>query len=578
MGRISEYQRSPQQSLVDTSAIESAGRIGRDISALAEQGSNLAFRAQEMQDNNFVAERAQKMENGAKEAWALHQSENAANPVNTYAKLQEKLASQREALLADAPSPQARQRLMQAANGMESSFKTLNTSWELEQGVKNTGTTSANGFDQIQTEALRASNPNMIPALEQKGQIFIDNLAKVASPQIVEKARSDFRKNIALSTFEGMINSDRFSEAEKALNSKAFDEHLGADGILHLQKQIKQGMEAQVARRANIESLKWTNPYEYAQKVGETKGLAPLDPQDPMSFRQRQVYVDNFNEKYGTAMPLLSKDEVAQFSIAMTKGNPTQQAAIMQNLASSLAPAQFTEFSTQIFKQAPEMGAALSLSQTSPDVTASILKGAKLLKNKAVLLSGTNEETVRLAYESKVKRSISDPVMRNMVYQSVRAISAAKAYDAGDTAIDSDKVDKAIDDVLGPIVTINDREALSFKNQKGEFLDSDAVEEAFEDLTANDLKSIQGDVPRDASGAAIPMDEIQSNYYLETVGDGLYYVKNKESQTYAADGQGRPFELQLKNIYYRKNGQQVNRENSPVTQVRPIKGTMEQGG
>jgi hypothetical protein len=555
MGRINEYQRQSFESRLNPGNIAVAGQTAQAFSQMANSMSDVAFRAQKIQDDNYVAEKAQEMEEKTKDLFTQHQQAYGENPIKSFDKFKESYSTIRDEYVNNAPSMGARQRLSQASNVLETSMKGHIGRWEIEQVAKNGQAKAATGLEGVQVEALRSKNPEMLDMLSKKGEVFLGNLSQVAAPEVVAKARSDFQKNLALNSFEGMINGGDYGGASRLLESKKYDGLLGAEGIKHLQRKIQTERDQAVAKVANIEGLKWSNPYKYAQEIGDVKGLAPVNEADPTSFLQRQQYVDYFNDKYGTKMPLLSPYEVNEFAVKVSKGDPTNQAAVLANLSANMTPQQYNAFANQVFEKSPAMGAAMGLALENQKASEDIIRGHQLLAKKAIVLGPDNENAIRFEYEKSVSSAIPDPELRARAYQAVRAVSAARTMDTGDTStVSTDAIQGAIADVLGNPVNINGRQTLSFRTPQGAFLEEDDFEDVFDDLTSEKIKvTHQGDYPRDISGAALPLDEIKSNFYLETVGDGMYFIKNTESQTYATNKEGKPFELNLKRIFTEAN-------------------------
>jgi len=551
MGRIPEYREAPARSTLQTQRINIAGSTARAAGKFAETIGEVVQKKQDIQENNYINLKSLEMENKAKSLFEEHQKANSANPNNTYGAYKEKLSLELNALMDDAPNGRAKSRLSQSSVMLQESMRGHVDNWESEQIVRNTGEAAEEGLNIVKTEALRLKDPRALEALKKKGQPFIGNLDGVARADLVEKTKKDFNQSLAVNSFTGLILEGNIEAAEKLLESKQYDEDLGAGGVEKIKKEILREKASRKTKKENLERLKYSDSWKYLQKIGDIAGYTPLDMSDPESlpqkFEQRAKYIEGVEKRHKFAeIPMMPKEEQLMFMQYLTTGSIEEKHERLQAIEQSLTGDQYQRFTKQIFSKSKELGMAMAYAIDDPELSKDIISGHRIMKSKTV---DADEATLKSSFSTALKESIPDVETKDSLYQAVKAYAVSKAHERGSSVVDSEDIEKGIERLTGPLVEINGRNTLSFRSGGKIFTD---LEDFYEDeITKEEIEIMHKDLPRDSTGSFIDIDDIKDDYSLELRGDGVYALKDP-SGDHAADKNGDVFLLDIKSIYEKR--------------------------
>lgn len=567
MGRIAEYRRSEFASKVRTENIATAGRVGKAFAGAALQVGAAVDRSRAQAEKERQAEQkkkrvldqqeanlqALKMETASKEVFENHKKNNEEFPNQTWGGLKQDMDKANQEIIDGTKSEFAKKQLSQAQLMMTENFKQTNNKWEREQTINNVGAGTKQGLESIQTESLRAASPQLVSLLEKKGEAFLSNLGEVANSEITDKARIDFKKNISLNSFKGMIEAGNIDGAEELLNTKTYDENLQDDGVEHIQKLIASKRRQGKAKTNNLKELKFKDAWKFLEKTGETALDVPLDLEDPESFNKRAEFIDFQKEKHKMEIPLMPKHEELKFIQQMTVGDVTTNLDKIEDFAVAMKPEQYDGFTDQIFKKNKELGIAMSVVQDDRGSAESIIRGNKLLKSKSMSLgSRENQSTTKTYYNEKVGNALPDQELRDDTYSAVRAMAIDNAHARGEEFIEQEDVDGAMSQLFGEVQQVNDFDTFSFKI-KGEFIED--LDEVFENLEQDQILTLHGELPKYSNGTVVEHDDLvnggswlsKTGFHLEVAGDGEYKILDTQGR-FLINNKGTPFILKMKGM------------------------------
>lgn len=408
--------------------------------------------------------------------------------------------------------------------------------------------------------AVLRSNPDLFDSKLQGHNEYIQALSKNEEIPAAAIRGLDLqgKQELAMSAVrgDGAISPEQTLDA---LNKGEWDKYLDGPSKNRLINEMEADIRARKAKVENLGILKYKKPYKYLEKVGDMGGISPVSFGDREGFEsivERGKWRDEKNQKHGIELPFLMEEEVLALRQSFLQRNPDNQVQFLEGMSSSMPREYYSEISQELFKKEPAVGVAMVIAPEDGAVAKELVQGHKLISEKAIKLPPRN--IFLEAFNSQTGQSIQDPNLRSNTVDAVMAIYAQESDRIGEASsdLDEDRMGDAIKKIIGEPVDINDKKTLSFRSSRdgdpnqGKFLDSDEFEELWDDVSVNDIRSVQDDVPRIANGSEVNLDKTKRRADLVAVGDGIY-VMRVDTQ-FLVDKSGKPFELNLKEIHRRK--------------------------
>ena len=213
MGRIPELRRRRNiETFREPGRINDAQRMGARIDNALSAGVQIFQEKRRAQDQSWLAESSATLQANAQEIESSHRKTRANNPNESWSDLKKSLQSNQENILKNAPSDRAKEMFRQKSFMLEENLRARNTSWESQQLTSNIQVNAANHFESIQTQAYRSGDPSQIDALFGQANEDLAALDRYSKPEVAAKARIGFKRNVAMETFEGMIDQGRLKK------------------------------------------------------------------------------------------------------------------------------------------------------------------------------------------------------------------------------------------------------------------------------------------------------------------------------------------------------------------------------
>jgi len=556
MGRIPEYQRQ-QASLANPSNVDRADDIGNIIASGADAAQDFFQRQRQAQEANFLSSRAIDLETRASQRMIDWQKNNASNPLGQEKSLQEAIQKDIEEIGGAAPSDQARSSLQRMGDDLKRRLSVQGNQWANQQLVKNIGDDIDRSSQTLQLEAFRTADPNKLEDIFKQHDMLLVSASTAMSKEAVDSINQVGKREITANLVQGMIEKDRLGDAQRLLDSKKYDEVLGADNTRRAYEMIDRKREMFQNRQEKLLSLKGKQPWKYLTEIGETKGLPPVqlegDPKSIInSFTKRESFIAEKSKKHAMEIPFLSDGEVDYLADSFMARSPTDAAALMNNLDDKISPQQKALIGRQLFAKEPGLSAAMMIAGDDKNSAAGIVKGMTLLRRgpegTGKPVDAPADSAVEEAFEAYVGTAIEDPGARLAIKQAATALMTNNVFSRGKSPkdfVDND-LKEALKSVMGPVADINGVKTASFRGKQGQFLNEDQFEDLVDELRDNQVEKILGDVPRTASGDPINLKKANGRIKLKAVGEGQYWIFTEEGL--ALDKNKRPFNLDLKAI------------------------------
>lgn len=323
MGKIRGYNRTQFGTGLNTGDIQRAGATNLSAGQVGQiaTGAALQITQQKLQIDTqaFMAKESLDFEAKLNESFTSWKKENEGNndaDFNSFR--QSEIARLRDESIQRAPNGIARRAFSQRAYAAEKNMEMQAQNWKLQRLAINTGEVVQDGLETLQTQAYRDANPAALGDILARSEEQLTPLQNTHKPEQIAEAREKFQFNTTINSFEGMIHGGEISEAKRLLNSRQFDEYLGANGIKRLEKQIAIYERQNKKKDQNFERLKFSDPYRYLDKKDE--GLAKLGEDGFFSFNDSDAVAKRLSfieeaqaNNPGMKLPFFAKDEIAAF-------------------------------------------------------------------------------------------------------------------------------------------------------------------------------------------------------------------------------------------------------------------------
>ncbi len=277
-----------------------------------------------------------------------------------------------------------------------------------------------------------------------------------------------------------------------------------------------------------VEMMK-TDPWQYYAAHGLVKAPQAINISDPkavaQAFIDRKPDIARVKELEGPLvppLPLLTKPEVEQIKQVTENGNAQQSASMLASLGANLDHDEKRSLSQAIATQANAPLVAAALNQPL-DIGTRILAGEKA---KGDVPAGKVRDAVNLA----IGGTVLDPEANEAIHESVYSYYKELSLQAGDTAkeVNTDRLNKSIEDVVGKNVSISPKffgptsKVFTYRDDKGQFVDENKLEDILGGITDDKLKKVNGDLPYASDGEQVKASDILKKARFVSLGDGLY--------------------------------------------------------
>lgn len=361
--------------------------------------------------------------------------------------------------------------------------------------------------------------------------------------------------------------------AQEARQAGLGDMADGIDKFAAVQDSVvdfaRQGLPEQGKRLTALKSqaeagdLSKADEYGALAKAYEAKGKALKDdpwgyyagqgvvqPHGPLSLGDQEAVTAQIMERRADAdrvreleqgaytLPLLTKPEMESLKTAFETANPKEAAAAFASVGVNLNAQEKQAVARTLGKESPLAAAALGM---DPESSLRLISGARAKGD-------VPEAKVREAANAPLQGLVMDPAANESMHAGIYAYYKQLALEAGDTAkeVNPKLLQAAIDAVVGPRVDVLPRiqrlqnaadsrsgfatgygtagatsSVLSYRDDSGEWVDANRLEDALSSFTDDTLESLGGR-PYASDGSPVPADEIKRNARFVTIGDGVY--------------------------------------------------------
>ena len=259
------------------------------------------------------------------------------------------------------------------------------------------------------------------------------------------------------------------------------------------------------------------------------------------ALNQRRSIQHHIKQNEGIDVPLLSSTDAKALTGAIEQASPEQKIDILDNMTKQLLPGEIGMVAGSLGVDSPHVAAAMVNSVHNKPIARDILLGADrdIPEPKKDEYSAAFMESTGLAIEDEQARQQALGAAKALYRE--RMFKANKASDI----LDGDEFEKAVQDVVGPVVEVGEGKTLSFRDQSGEYLTEDDFDDLIDEIDSEAIQATHGDIPRSANGEPLDVQRMFKRLRLAPVGDAVYYLKNEEGQFAMTEG-GRPFELNMR--------------------------------
>lgn len=371
-------------------------------------------------------------------------------------------------------------------------------------------------------------------------------------PKHANQLKQEGTQQLAVSSVQGWIELNP-ENAYKKLKDGEFDEFLDGTKKAQLMRAAKSRStingEISSSREFTLKEMRQRDPWRFAaQKEIEFK-KPQLNLSDPEYFKKLEVAREDFVEQYpGVKPPLFTDAEVSVLKEDLFSGNSELMTQRLNFLRDQMLPRQYNEFSKELFSKEPEIGVALGISNESMGTAQKIILGKKVLEDKSFAMD-IDENQMKQTYSEYLGDSI-DPgnsQFRENSYFAVKALIAQKVREGSiNSSPSSDDIRNAAKEIYGPTFDYKGSKMISFKDKKGEWVDSTYFDQIIEESTDEELFKHGNGMPLNISGEPFTKEDIEDHAKFQVVGYGKYILKMGDR--YALDQSGRPYVLDMKGL------------------------------
>lgn len=481
------------------------------------------------------------------------------------------------------------------SGNMEEAQYNIDRFMEVRESLMNSGELSAEKYadmglrfsDEVEKQKVLGEFDAVKPLGEEKVREYIGNFMKREDMPVERRQKfvnamlgdyRTFQANNELAGKQYLEQADFIADAvsrglEPDIDTTAVIEGLETSGNFEAAKKLRQvislGAETKEfvklspgTMKTEIDNLKQNprTPYDLARLNSFEKTMsAALKEirQDPMNFAISRKIVDDrsldFNsltpeaaqrrlqnaklvqQRYSLPeAPVLTQNEAAALGAAINAGDARSNAALLAVINQNF-PENTGAIVRSIAPKAPQFAQAAALYRSNPAAAVDIIEGVDIMKYEPEY-TPSSEDDFNDIYYQKVNNEMfayMSPEWRENIKKTVKANLAAKNRSDGNTKrqAESDKINAAIKDVVGEIVTIDNDN--NFKIPAPQGVSGEDFENWFLGLTDDA-------VPADArtlTGNHVDAANIVDSCALRYAGNGKYLVEHYQNGLiYRADG------------------------------------------
>ena len=549
MAKITRVQRTAVSSTVDPQAISRAAQTGEIVAgafgALAERQERLEIASSKAE----VAKANSELNLSYRETYNENRRTYEADPKAGQDSFNNTLNTISSDAKKNLTSDRARSLFDQTSLKIQEQYKAKRIDWEDKQITANVFTDIESASESYDNQAYANGKAGDVDAfftgLQTSQDIIVAASGAVDSQEKLASVNDNLMKGQADAFIDGMIR-DNPTDIEAVVQSGRLNDLYTPQERDSILDKANQRVENNIAAD---EKLRKNDVYAWLESKGH--GAPSVNIDDPQSIMDRINFVNDKKETLGMDIPILSKDEVEGINEFVSKAKPSDSARLMQGISMATPQESYQEMAGAVFEKNQAYGAAMSIADERPDVSTKIVSGSKRLKEGTVQVPAKN--IILTAYNDAMGKAITDPAARKFAYEAFKSYYADYAFDNNvtDTSMmDSDGAEKAFKETIGEVVKYNEGDALSFRGKDGVFVSpedfNNQVDDLFSDSSVLNIAFYQNDRPRTVSGEEIDYSTLKGNAQLQSIGDGLYWVKLFDEIT--VDKSGNNFVLNMKEI------------------------------
>jgi hypothetical protein len=239
----------------------------------------------------------------------------------------------------------------------------------------------------------------------------------------------------------------------------------------------------------------------------------PIDFGNPENLRheidQRRVSAQQIKQLDGLQVSLLGTSEIQSLKQIYESSEPKQMTQVLAGIGQSMTGSEITALSRAVAPTSSTL--AVAIAAGNPAVSEKIMYGAKLKGD-------VKQGDIRDEVNSRLAGVLVDPSKADPIHDSIYAYYKQLSFMAGDTdaAVNIDRLEKAVTDIMGPIVSIDTKtgwggeaKVLSYKDETtGSWKEEDAINDILFGITDEQLKAVNGGLPvAPAGGVGVSMVE-----------------------------------------------------------------------
>lgn len=274
--------------------------------------------------------------------------------------------------------------------------------------------------------------------------------------------------------------------------------------------------------------------------------IEPMDFSDAKSYPEqiesRRVAAQTVAGIEGSTPSLFTSTEAKQMEKIIKDAPPEQAAAIFNGLASALTPEELGTFAKTMSKQNEILGVGMAVGERK--VFEKIIAGTALKGNV------TTANNVRTSLTEMLSGVVASPERYEQIQASIYAAYKQNQFMDGDSSetVDSDRLDRTVNEILGPIYNVGDSKILGFKVDN-KWVDESDLYDSLMGITDEKLILLNGSLPRNPADPTktIPIRNLIDNGKFVTIGDGVYGI-NIVGLGYASDEKGRPYKINARDL------------------------------
>lgn len=363
--------------------------------------------------------------------------------------------------------------------------------------------------------------------IDAASQVYNDTM----DPRLAEAARRKHYQEAAASMLDGYLDRGLVGSAEKALKSKKLDDELGAELVSRYQKRINAAKKSRKAKAADLGLMKLKDPWGYLKKVD---GPPPqVDVRTSDGWNQLYNYIEAKNKQHGINLSMLTPTMKYYMSNNFQQLEPQNQREFLK-IFNETRPEVTKKMAKELSVINPVMSGSMMLLSNRDDksrlLVDQVLQGYKLTKKNP----DTNKPSVPLPDREEISGhviSYLNGVTDDKTYiDSVSALVFNKGVaDAVNSGKSTDKtssgaVRRAMREIVGPRVRINNSVLFGLRETNGDFLEEGEMKTLHNRISKENLQKTHGSVPYLADGSVADIDGHQGRFEYEIAGDGKYFL------------------------------------------------------